>query len=51
MVLQMEPKRAILWGYGEVEARIEINYENHQIVSGVNGDNLFEFIKYPNFIG
>jgi hypothetical protein len=37
MVLQMEPKSAILWGYGEVGARIEINYENHQIVSGVNG--------------
>jgi hypothetical protein len=41
MVLQMEPKSSILWGFGEVGARIEINYENHQIVSGVNG-KLFE---------
>jgi hypothetical protein len=44
MVLQMEPKSAILWGYGDVGARIEINYENHQIVAGVNG-KLFELNK------
>jgi hypothetical protein len=37
MVLQMEPKQAVLWGYGQVDARIEINYENNQVVSGVNG--------------
>jgi len=37
MVLQMEPKSARLWGFGDVDARIEINYENIQVVTGVNG--------------
>jgi hypothetical protein len=37
MVLQMEPKSARIWGFGEADARIEINYEQNQVVTAVNG--------------
>lgn len=33
----MEPKSARIWGYGEADARIEINYENIQVVTAVGG--------------
>jgi len=41
MVLQMEPKSARIWGFGESDARIEINYEQSQIVTAVNGKTNF----------
>ncbi|XP_065346666.1 sialate O-acetylesterase-like [Cloeon dipterum] len=42
MVLQMAPKRSLIWGFGEVGARIEVNYENIQIVAGVDADGTWK---------
>jgi hypothetical protein len=28
MVLQMQPKKAFLWGFGEPGAQIDVNYED-----------------------
>ena len=33
----MEPKSARIWGFGESDARIEINYEQTQVVTAVGG--------------
>jgi len=41
MVLQMEPKSAVLWGFGESGSSIEINYEDQSIATQVNGNKCF----------
>jgi hypothetical protein len=51
MVLQMEPKSARIWSFSETDARIEINYEQNQVVTAVKStilliQNCFRLIHF-----
>ncbi|XP_059471569.1 sialate O-acetylesterase-like [Neocloeon triangulifer] len=51
MVLQMEPKSAVVWGFGDVGASIEVNYDNNQVVTSVAADGTWKAKLLPHAAG